>query len=78
MTNKSRAYSKPSKSEAVEARAAIKYGQAHIPYCEMSNCWMLPAGPAQKQRKLKTYSEAMRFAKLLNGLLAGVPMNHKH
>lgn len=70
--------SKPRPSDAVNTAAPIVYGLAKVPYCEMEKCWLLPAGPAQKQRKVKAYGDAMRFAKLINGMLAGVSMNHKH
>lgn len=64
---KSRSYNKD--AVVSQESGAVKFGLGAVPYCESSKCWLLPAGPAQQERKIMSRALAMQFAMQLNELI---------
>lgn len=64
---------KPNVLEFVGTRRHAVFGFGIVPYCKIGNCWMLPAGPKQLKREVKSYSEAMRYAEHINTMIVGAP-----
>ncbi len=47
----------------------ITFGHATVKYCTSSFCWVLPAGPRQTARLVRTEQEAQAFAMQMNELI---------
>jgi hypothetical protein len=70
MTNKSRVYHLQPTEHKPEDGGAIRFGKAVLPFCTTSNCWLLPAGPNQQQRKVHDIAAALRFVRELHQLIS--------
>lgn len=44
-----------------------------VPYCKINDCWLLPVGPKQVKREVKSYAEALRYAEHINTMIVGAP-----
>lgn len=55
------------------ATGPIRHGLAVIAYDERANCWLLPVGPNQKDRRVYDESLAREFAVRLNDILSHYP-----
>lgn len=58
---------------AKKYRSAIRVGLAIVPFCELTNSWLLPEGPKQKNRHVRHYDVAYEFATKMNDILQHYP-----
>lgn len=42
---------------------SVRVGKAILMWCHNQGCWILPAGPQQRDRKIKSSGAALRFAR---------------
>lgn len=64
--------------ETVITAGPIRHGLAVIAYDERANCWLLPDGPNQKNRKISNAQVAMQFAIRLNNILNTASNKYAH
>jgi hypothetical protein len=50
-----------------------RFGHGVVPFCEKRKCWVLPKGPNQKSIEVKSYGEALEFAKRINDMISMAP-----
>ena len=58
---------------AKKFRSSIRVGLAIVPFCEETNCWLLPEGPNQVNRHVRHYDIAFAFATKMNDILQHYP-----
>lgn len=76
MATASRQYSKEEGSNVVEGTPkygrGLRVGKAVIPWCEMLGCWILPDGPAQKNRMVNSAHKVLKFARHMHCEMTGM------
>lgn len=55
-----------------ETPKKIIYGTAVVPFDENLGCWMLPAGLNQTDRRVKSATKALMFAKEIDAIISGL------
>lgn len=74
-----RMYRKDQSSDILDGEArhgySVRVGKAILMWCHNQGCWMLPAGPQQRDRKIKSSGAALRFARNMSLEMMGVKVN---
>jgi len=74
-----RLYRKDQMSEVLEGIArhgySLRVGKAILIWCHNQGCWILPAGPQQRDRKIKSAGAALRFARNMSLEMIGAKVN---